>query len=103
MDVLEKRNYAQQDRDQSDEGAAADDAFLWHLGAARLKRPQFPFGNGRVVAWYGQKIVCHPKIGGTSLSDCCAIRWNFGKKNMATVKGVLLKTSEKRIQNCMGL
>ena len=36
----------------------------WATHKTRLKRPQFPFRNGRVVAWYGRKIVCHPKIGG---------------------------------------
>ena len=87
---LIKRNYAQQDRDQSDEGGAADDAFLWQLGAASqkkrsLKRPQFPFGNGRVVAWYGRKIVCHPKIGGKITGIDVPSGGTLEKKSMATV------------------
>ena len=48
---LIKRNYAQQDRDQSDEGGAADDAFLWQLGAASQKKKKFETAPISVWKW----------------------------------------------------
>ena len=80
-----KTELPQQDRDQSDEGAAADDAFLWHLGAASQKNTfeTAPISVWKVssgVAWYYSEMLCHPKIGGVNHWNCCAIRWNFGKK-----------------------